>query len=88
MTKDDLIPRPYQRGIRPSLPDTQGLYLEEELRRIEQCLSDLIRAVPQVAYKAPDDPQEGMIRYAKAPWNPLGTGNGWVTYKNGAWVAL
>lgn len=88
MADADLIPRPYQRGLRPSLPDGEGRYLEEELRRVEQAISELARAVPQVAYSAPANPAEGMIRLAKAPWQPLGTPRAWVEYKAGAWVAL
>jgi hypothetical protein len=84
----DVVPTPYRRGIRPSLPGSEGVYLEEELRRVEQTLADVLRAVPQVVYMEPTNPGEGMIRYAKAPWNPLGTGDAWVTYKAGVWVAL
>lgn len=88
MAKGDLIPRHYRRGLRPSIPGGEGVYLEEELRRIEETLQDILKAVPQVAYNAPENPLEGMIRYAKAPWDPLNIGNTMVTYKNGAWVAL
>jgi hypothetical protein len=88
MAKGDFIPRHYRRGLRPSIPGGEGVYLEEELRRIEETLQDILKAVPQVAYTPPQDPVEGMIRYAKTPWNPLNIGDAWVTYKNGAWVAL
>jgi len=84
----DLIPRVYQRGLRPSINDPDGTYLEEELRRIEETLREVLDTLPQVAYKAPQSPRNSMIRYAKAPWDPLGTGDGWVYYDEGAWKAL
>lgn len=88
MARGDSIPRHYRRGNRPSLPGGEGVYLEEELRRIEETLEDILKATPQVSYDAPKDPLEGMIRYAKFPWDPLSIGNCWVTYRNGAWEAL
>lgn len=89
MAKGDLMPRHYRRGLRPSLPGGEGVYLEEELRRIEEVLQDILKAVPQVAYTVPENPVEGMIRLAKAPWKPfLERDWAWVTYKDGAWVDL
>jgi len=63
-------------------------YIEEEFRRVEQSITSLAIASPQVAIKEPTDPSTGLIRYAKSPWNPLGTGNAWVYWDGSNWVAL
>ena len=64
------------------------MYLEEEFRRIEGSISSLTYAAPQVAIDEPDQKSKGLIRYAKSPWNPLGTGDGWVYWNGSAWAAL
>ncbi len=88
INKGGLVPRPYQRGLRPSLNADNGVYLEEELRRIEQCLHDISQVIPQTALKEPENPYEGMIRLAKAPWKPVGTEYALVTYLDGIWKPL
>lgn len=57
----------------------------EELLRLYEAPA-VSSLVPQVATEAPQYPAESMIRYAKAPWNPLGFGDGWVQYINGSWA--
>lgn len=81
----------YTPGTVPSDPASMGVYLTLEFRKIALSISKLADMVPQVANTAPVRPQQGWIRYAKAPWNPLGvtTGNsGWVSFMDGSWVAL
>lgn len=63
-------------------------YVEEELRRLEKSIETIVYATPQVAIKEPDKKQTGLIRYAKSPWDPLGTGDGWVYWDGSAWAAL
>lgn len=63
-------------------------YLETEFRNVEDSISTLVLAAPQVAFKEPDLKLLGMIRYAKAPWDPLGTGDAWVYWDGSAWAAL
>lgn len=97
---DDLRVVGYRRSSQPSLTlgssqkdlekanSNLQVFIAEELRKIEQSLQSLVEASPQVAFKEPSNPSLGMIRYAKSPWNPLGTGNGWVFYNGSAWTAL
>jgi len=63
-------------------------YLDSEFKRVEDSLNTLSDAAPQVAFKEPDVKKLGMIRYAKSPWDPLGTGNAWVWWDGSAWTAL
>lgn len=85
-------PFPLASPVKPLDPDQKieefRKYIEEELRRIEKSLETLTIAAPQVAIKEPSDKLLGMVRYAKSPWNPLGTGNGWVYWNGSAWTAL
>lgn len=78
------VPVPYVPGPPPS--DQEALVAE--FQRLQAAVETLAALVPQVATSAPQRPVEGMVRYAKAPWNPLGTGNRWVQYLGGAWVAF
>lgn len=63
-------------------------YLESEFRKVQDSIQSLVDASPQVAFKAPERPRLGMIRYAKSPWDPLGTGDGWTWWDGSAWQAL
>lgn len=85
-------PFPLAAPASPQTPDQRidalRLYVEEELRRLERSVNSLVYAAPQVAISEPDKKSKGLIRYAKSPWNPLGTGNGWVYWNGSAWVAL
>jgi hypothetical protein len=69
--------------------DDLRAYIEEELRRIEKSIATLVLAAPQVAIKEPDVKMIGMVRQAKMPWNPLGTGvDTYVKWTGSSWVAL
>lgn len=97
---NDLVVVPYRRSSQPLLshgktPEEADrahrnlhTYLGEEFRKLESSIATLVAATPQVAFKEPDDKMLGMIRYAKAPWNPLGTGDQWVFWNGTAWAAL
>ena len=85
-------PFPISSPVSPSSPDQKiealRKYIEEEFRRLEKSLETLVYAAPQVAVKEPDKKQKGLIRYAKSPWDPLGTGDAWVYWDGSAWTAL
>lgn len=88
LTQKDGVVVPYVRGNPPTEPNNIPQFLTNELKRVEVTLSQLVQLVPQVSLAAPKVPLTSMIRYAKAPWNPLGTGDGWVRYNGTAWVIL
>lgn len=79
----------YIRSQIPILEEGLGVYLQNELQRIERAIQQLTNASIQVAEKAPDSPIKGMVRYAISPWNPLSNGfSGLVVYNGTAWVAV
>jgi hypothetical protein len=79
----------YIRSQIPILEEGLGVYLQNELQRIERSIQQLTNASIQVAEKAPDSPIKGMVRYAISPWNPLSNGfSGLVVYNGTAWVAV
>jgi hypothetical protein len=78
------VPVPYVAG--PVSATVEALHAE--LIRLQGTVEVLTVLVPQVANEPPRSPVNGMIRYAQAPWNPLGTGNRWVQYLGGSWVAF
>jgi hypothetical protein len=66
-----------------------GVWLLEELRRLQLTVDHLTEAAPQVADRAPDLPRVGTIRWNVQPWNPLADGlEGYVQYNGSAWAAL
>lgn len=97
---NDLVVVPYRRASQPLLSHGKSpqeverahknlhVYLGEEFRKLEQTLATLVNATPQVAFKEPSQKMLGMIRYAKSPWDPLGSGDGWVYWDGSAWTAL
>lgn len=97
---DDLSVTRYRRASQP-LPTSGTLiasvppelkklqtYLDSEFRKLEDSINTLADAVPQVALREPTVKKIGMIRYAKSPWDPLGSGDGWVFWDGSAWAAL
>jgi hypothetical protein len=68
----------------------QGLrtFLQEELDTLQQALSELTDGAVQVAEAEPSPKRKGMVRYAVAPWDPLGTGDGFVYWNGSAWTAF
>lgn len=97
---NDLVVVPYRRASQPLLshggtPEEAErahrnlhTFLAEEFRKLETTIATLQNAAPQVAFKEPDGKLLGMIRYAKSPWDPLGTGDGWVYWDGSVWAAL
>lgn len=98
--KNDLQVSMYRRASQPLATDGSlnqqvspefkklQTYLDAEFKKIEDSINTIADAAPQVAFKEPAVKKLGMIRYARSPWNPLGTGNGWVFWNGSAWTAL
>ena len=87
--KTDLTVIDYSRSQRPVVNNDMSKYLLDELQRIQNSISSLTNAAVQVADRAPDNPQVGMIRFNKSPWDALGdSSEGLVVYDGTNWVAV
>jgi hypothetical protein len=88
--RSDQVVRAFVRSDLPSdvdISDNFRKYLTGEFDLIQQVLSEANDSAPQVSEAAPASLRKGMVRYAVAPWNPLGTGyTGYVYYNGSAWV--
>lgn len=69
-------------------PSVEGLrtFLENELRKIEDAISQVAEGQLELITVAPDKPRDGMIRFADA--GVLGVLKGFYGYKSGAWTLL
>lgn len=85
LTRQDAVPVSFVRGTPPQDPKKLVLYLMSEIERLETSMATLVQICPQVADTPPVPSLNGMIRWAKSPWNPLGTGDALVKYTGGAW---
>lgn len=88
ITKDDATITPYTVGLPPGSKDDTIRFLVLELRRVEATLQNITLLTPQVAIKEPAKKLTSMIRWNKAPWDPLGTGDGLVKWTGSAWTAV
>lgn len=86
--KTNVLVQSYSRTQFPVLEEGMRRYIQDELQRIENSIRTLVQAAVQVSEDPPDSPVKGMIRYAVAPWNPTGSGDGLVIYNGTAWVAV
>lgn len=88
----DQIVRPYTPKPLPIIGkpfDATTKYLLDELKRMQSTINQLVQASPIAADTEPASPRRGMVRYAVAPWDPLGTSfEGYVVYDGTAWTAL
>ena len=85
----DVVINPYTRRPIPSIEASIILYLATELQNIENSMKSIIEGSIQVVDNPPDKPKKGMVRYAVAPWNPLGNNfERLVVYNGRAWVQL
>lgn len=81
-------PPVYTPGTPPLNPNDPA-YLQAELRKLRDAIAALELRGPSAATQAPVKPQAGWIRFALAPWNPLGTGsNVFVWYNGTIWQAV
>jgi len=87
--KTNVVVQTYQRTQYPVLEEGIRRYFQDELQRIEIAIGTLAQAAVQVSDDEPDNPIKGMVRYAVAPWDPLGNGfTGMVVYNGTSWVAV
>ena len=71
------------------IPASFRKYLSDEFQSIETNLQEHSEANLQTADSEPHRPRKGMLRYAVAPWNPLGNNyQGLVVYTGSAWQAV
>jgi hypothetical protein len=84
----DLSVQPYIRGSRPNIPSSMPGYLDDELQRIQDSLTDLVEAAPQVANAPPEEPRRGTIRFAVAPWDPGSGSDKWYTFDGASWILM
>jgi hypothetical protein len=91
----DAKPATYKKVAAPSIEKEEfrntfapfGQYADQQYEGIEKALRSLSILAPQVSDREPSPPLKGMIRYAIAPWNPIGAGDGWVFYDGTAWTS-
>lgn len=87
ITRQDAAPVPFVRGLPPD-DKSIIIYLVSEMEKLQNTLGTLVNLVVQVAISEPPQPLTGMLRWAKAPWDPLGTGDGLVQWNGTIWVAV
>lgn len=79
MDKNDAVIPRYSRGSTPPLNGSLPVYLQNELEKLQHSISAMRLMTPQVCDAEPSEKMNGMMRFAKSPWDPLGTGFvGWV----------
>jgi hypothetical protein len=88
ITKDDAVVSPYVTGQPPTTSQDTIRFLMLELRKLEQTIQTITDLTTQVAISEPSKKLTGMIRWNKAPWDPLGTGDGLVKWNGSAWTAV
>lgn len=95
ITKESAVVEPYRRSSPPErdargqIPTTKAvIYLDDELKKIQHKLDRMITLLPTVSNVEPEVKYVPMIRYAIAPWDPLGTGDGFVYWDGASWLAL
>lgn len=86
--KTNVVVQPYLRTQYPVLEEGIRRYFQDEMQRIEIAIGTLVQASIQVTEDEPENPIRGMVRYAVAPWNPTGAGDGLYVYNGTAWVAV
>lgn len=88
LDKTNVVVQPYLRTQYPVLEEGIRRYFQDEMQRIEIAIGTLVQASIQVTENEPANPIRGMVRYAVAPWNPTGAGDGLYVYNGTAWVAV
>ena len=87
--KTELTVLEYSRSQRPVVNNDMSKYLLDELQRLQNSINSLTNAAIQVADREPENPQKGMVRYNKSPWDALGNSSeGLVVYDGTNWAAI
>lgn len=86
--RTNVVVQTYSRSQYPVLEEGVRRYFQDELQRIEIAINTLAQAAIQVAENPPTNPIKGMVRYAVAPWDPTGAGDGLYVYNGTTWVAV
>lgn len=80
---------PYKRQTTPADNNSFLLYLKRiVLTLIQNTLSDLVDASPQVMENAPLNPRVGMVRYAIGAWATALGAEGLYVYKSTGWTHI
>lgn len=88
MGAKDAVPLPWNPTPPSRLTGNTLESLRADLDTLKATVDTLVDLTPQVSTAPPQRPRRGTIRYAVAPWNPLGSGDAWVWFNGSAWVAL
>ena len=88
--KINMLVSTYVRRQAPTLaPEFLPNYVQEELRELEASIRSIADASIQVTDREPTNPRKGMVRFAIAPWEPIGSGvTKLVVYNGSACVAV
>lgn len=71
----------------PKDPNTTHIWAYQELRKVSLLLNELVERSSASYQTPPDNPREGLVVYAKAPWDP-GGGNGFYGWDGTSWTKL
>lgn len=88
ITKQSAVVTPYRRSAPPQKSEKTFLYADDELKKIQHTLDRIIMFLPTVADAEPEVKYVPMIRYATSPWDPMGTGDGYVWWDGSSWNSL
>jgi len=86
--KTDLTIEPYLQSPRPRFDESASEHFDNELRKIEETLEQLVEAGLQTADAAPVSPRRGMTRFAVSPWDPGSGSNKMYLFNGSDWVLM
>jgi len=80
-------PTGYTVSSPPSSPESAQMWVYQELRKLSTLVNELVERSSASYQAAPENPREGLVVYAKAPWNP-GGGDGFYGWDGTSWIKL
>ena len=87
LLKTDATVTSYTKQSADNTKDLQ-LYLDKELSRLQITINQLTILSNQIYIVEPKTRLTGMVVNNKAPWDPLGLGDGLVRWNGSAWGAV